>query len=439
MAVPDDVDALYRPLGGVEGWSGVPVKSAVWDQDVLRLRRLGHQEPALADMVGRGCLLAAAYQSGALATAHGGDRDLTLALISGAGSLATVAAREPDHPDAPEHLRANYDALCLAHTAPADPAFPSPAWVQRVHAVACGPQQVHPVHTEAGWQDHVLAHGDYKHHANHQRTEEGGWRAFAPVAELDREMGRLGETLSSDAFNRLHPVAQAACALHAIVHIGPFAVGNGRAGRALASAFLLRAGGLPLVVFADEARAYTDALDSAEAGDASALVGLVEGHCANTAALVAAAASSPDARALESWRRQVQAAHGLHAMLPAAVDGALGRHRRRQDLRWRSDLTDAVVLPMSAPASHERFDEPPLTVRVPAGGSSAVEDVLLIDAHPLSVDDRGVVVRAEQAALELDVPPAELLDGPGDVAARLEPWLDRVMMSLAVRVAAELE
>ena len=50
--------------------------------------------------------------------------------------------------------------------------------------------------------------------------------------------------------------------------------------------------------------------------------------------------------------------------------------------------------------------------------------------------DDGVVLRAEQAQVRLVV---GLDETPATLAARLHPWLDRVLSTLALRVAAETE
>jgi hypothetical protein len=369
-------------------------------------------------MVARGALLAAAHQSGALDGVHDGDRTVALALLSGVASPAAVAD------DARPHVGANYRALLLAQAA-TDADLASPAWMRRVHEVACRPQLSHPVRGEAGIQDHVLAAGDFKHHPNHARTASGAWVAHAPLRLLGEEMGRLADTAGSPEFAALPRVARAAYVLHALTHVAPFADGNGRVARVLAGAHVLAATGVPLLVFADDATTYDNALAAVGAGDPAVLVAFVD-RCSRDLVdrldgLWATARSAPEqAAALDRWRRRAGAGSALAAMLPAAVERALGRHRRRSDLGWLSPLGDATV------AADLVIDVPP----------TAVGEILVVDAHPLD-DDGVLLLRATHAQLRLALHPEEV--AAGGLEARLDPWLDRVVSVLALRVAAELE
>jgi hypothetical protein len=67
--------------------------------------------------------------------------------------------------------------------------------------------------------------------------------------------------------------------------------------------------------------------------------------------------------------------------------------------------------------------------------SVAVAEVQPVEPHPV-LDDDVVVLRAEEAQLRLGIRPDEV---GGDLVARLDPWLDRAVSVLALRVAAELE
>ncbi len=145
--------------------------------------------------------------------------------------------------DVRAHVRANLDALELARDAGV-----SEAAIRRIHDVACRPQLTHEVIVEGHVQDHVMAPGDYKHHPNHIRLDDGGWLATAPVALVPTEMAKLVELAASPAFAGLHPVAQAGWLHDAVLHVQPFADGNGRVARALAGGVLLRAASVPLVM-----------------------------------------------------------------------------------------------------------------------------------------------------------------------------------------------
>ena len=320
-------------------------------------------------MASRGTRLAAAYQSAALDGVVPVDDDVARSLVRGGASLASLDG------DSRAHVRANLDALELAREAGV-----SEAAIRRIHDVACRPQLTHKVIVEGHVQDHVMAPGDYKHHPNHIRTDDGGWVATAPVALVRPEMARLVELAASPEFARLHAAAQAGWLHDAVLHVQPFADGNGRVARALAGAVLLRSAGVPLVVFGGG----VDVM--------GAVVGLVD--------LMA----GTDPGALDAWRARSAAAEEMRRHLVPALEQAL----RRPAPGHRADVSGATVAD--------------LVVRVPGVD---VTEVLTIDAHPL--DDGPVSVTAREAGLRLVA---------GDP---VEPWADQVVRVLALRVAAEMD
>jgi len=333
---------------------------------VARIEALREDDPDRAAMATRGAMLAAAYQSAAFDGVVPVEDDLARSLVRGGASLASLDGERR------AHVRANLDALELARDTGV-----SEATIRAIHAEACRPQLTHQVLVEGQLQDHVMAPGDYKHHPNHIRLDAGGWRATAPVARVRPEMARVVELATG-----LHPVTQARWLHDALLHVQPFADGNGRVARALAGGVLLRAASVPLVVFGD--------------GDidlVGAVVGLVE--------LMASA----DRAALQAWRARSAAAEDLRRRLVPALEKALGRPgaARRADVSGATVGTDLVV-------------------RVPGVG---VGEVLTIDAHPL--DDGPVSVTAREAALRLAA------------GQPVEPWVERVVSVLALRVAAEKE
>jgi len=91
--------------------------------------------------------------------------------------------------------------------------------------------------------------------------------AYAPVDRTQSEMQKLMRELEGEAFRMAHPVVQASYAHYAFVVIHPFADGNGRVSRALASVYTYREASVPLLVFADERRTYFSALAKADNGD----------------------------------------------------------------------------------------------------------------------------------------------------------------------------
>jgi hypothetical protein len=85
----------------------------------------------------------------------------------------------------------------------------------------------------------------------------------------------LVSELRADAFERAHPALQAAFSHYALVRIHPFADGNGRVARALASIYLYREASMPFLLFADQADSYLAALRAADVGRPQVFVDFV--------------------------------------------------------------------------------------------------------------------------------------------------------------------
>jgi Fic family protein len=102
-------------------------------------------------------------------------------------------------------------------------------------------------------------------------------------------MARLVAEMRSDSFLAAHPVLQAAYAHYGLVVIHPFADGNGRVARALASAFTYRAISMPIVILSEHKEAYLDALESADKGEYQVFVDFMAARSFDTITMVAEA------------------------------------------------------------------------------------------------------------------------------------------------------
>ncbi|PXA67484.1 Fic family protein [Cryobacterium arcticum] len=162
-------------------------------------------------------------------------------------------------------------------------------WIKELHAIVCASQESFTVLTAVGTQERSLPLGTYKTDPNsplNLATNEV--HSYAPPMDTGPEMARLIEQLRSDEFIAAHPILQAAYAHYAFVCIHPFADGNGRVSRALASTYLYRNPGVPLVIFADQKGEYLDALEAADAGNSSAFVHFVSERAIDTVGMVKA-------------------------------------------------------------------------------------------------------------------------------------------------------
>lgn len=142
----------------------------------------------------------------------------------------------------------------------------SAAWVRQVHATLCAEPATYTVLVNGTPTKRPLPLGEYKELPNNPTRPDGTTFHYAPPADVPAEMARLIDNLHSAEFQQWHPVIQAAYAHYGFVRIHPFADGNGRVARALASLFLYRSPRLPLVMYADQKPKYLDALEAADAG-----------------------------------------------------------------------------------------------------------------------------------------------------------------------------
>ncbi len=275
----------YRPFPDLVGW----VPSVDLSSADGAFARLAEARVAVSpDDLERALTVAtryAAVDTGALEGLYATTRGFTRTI---AEQTATWEAALGQHPAAMREAIADqlsgYEMVLDAATR----SVPITAvWMRQLHEVICRSEESHRVLTPLGWQDQPLHKGKYKTQPNNPTSAETGRvHHYAPPSDVPGEMSRLVDTLSSEAFANSHPVIQAAYAHYAFVSIHPFADGNGRVARALASAFLYRNPGVPLVIFADQRNAYLDSLEAADTGDATDFVRFVRDRAAETADLV---------------------------------------------------------------------------------------------------------------------------------------------------------
>lgn len=211
---------------------------------------------------------AAAVDTGAVEDLYGTTHSLTM-------TIATQAAQweqqTDDHSPTMRGLfEAQLDAYQLALDIAHQDELMNESYVRQLHATLTRVQTHYRARTPAGEQDLPLPHGEYKAHPNQVRMRDGSIRHFASVLETQHEMSRLINELRSSEFQQAHPLSQAAYAHYAFVIVHPFADGNGRVARALASIFTFRAVGLPFLLFESQKNDYRAALAAADKGDVQA-------------------------------------------------------------------------------------------------------------------------------------------------------------------------
>lgn len=222
------------------------------------------------------------------------------------------------------------------------------AWIRRLHEVLCASQESHTVVTAVGEQEQPLPKGQYKALPNNPTNVDTG-RIFhySPVSDTSSEMHRLLDELDTAGFKAAHPVVQAAYAHYAFVRVHPFADGNGRVARALASLFLYRSPGVPLVIFADQKDLYLDALEAADEGRPGAFVAFIAERAVDTIELVRTSLgrTGTASEALRQIRSDLSGRAGLSHTEYDALNHRLGQllQERLTGLLREADLPDGVV------------------------------------------------------------------------------------------------
>lgn len=281
-------------------WANVVFDSQVFDaaEDRLARRRASSGEDALARAVQQ-ATRAAAVDTGAIEGLYSTDRGFTRTVATQAAAWEMAAESRGPHvlPAIDDALHA-YEYVLDAATE-ARPI--TETWIRELHQIICRSQEEFIVHTAVGPQAQPLPKGVYKSMPNSPTSLSSGLvHHYAPVLDTPHEMSRLIQELNSVDFLEAHPVLQAAYAHYAYVCVHPFADGNGRVARALASVYLYRRPGVPLVVFADQRDQYLDALEAADGGSYELFVNFMEARSVDTIGIVCASIQSDGPSAASS-------------------------------------------------------------------------------------------------------------------------------------------
>jgi len=271
-----EIDARYKPFPPFSDWPKGLSDEEPWQAARDELQRASDQATE-ADLLHAQAIArrVAAFDTGAIEGLYSTNRGLTFTVAEQTALWEQkVDAQGPD-------ARALFEAqlrafeLVLDHVTEFVPTV-TQAWIRRIHEEITAPQDSYVVHTSIGPQEQPLPKGEYKKYPNHVRTSRGGIHAYAPVASTQAEMQRLLDELGSDEFQNAHPVLQSSYAHYGLVVVHPFADGNGRLARAVASAYTYRDASIPLMVMDEHRVDYLSALAAADAGDAVPFVEVVE-------------------------------------------------------------------------------------------------------------------------------------------------------------------
>lgn len=318
-------DGAYEPFPPVEAWAAVPFDTALYEQyaALLDAARAEASDEARERAV-RQAIRYAGTDTGAIEGLYTTDRGFTRTVAVEAA--AWEAAANERGPNAAEIIKDQIAAYEWVLDLVTQKVAVTEHVVRELHAMLCRSQETYVVHTALGRQERPLPKGEYKTFANNPTLASGRVHHYAPPDEVPSEMHRLVASMGSAAYEALHPVLQSAYVHYALAAIHPFADGNGRTARALASVPLYRDRRVPLMVLADERDAYLDALGEADGGNLGAFVSFVADRVVDVLALaeltMRAGASADTTASLEALRQMAETARAYDA---ASIDTTAGR------------------------------------------------------------------------------------------------------------------
>jgi len=439
-------DEGYQPFPDISAWTAVPFDPTTYDQyaALLEQARAEATEEAREHAV-KTAMRYAGTDTGAIEGLYTTDRGFTRTVaIEAAGWEAAANERGPN---AAAIIKDQIEAYEWVLDLVAESRPVTEHVIRELHVMLCRSQDTYVVHTEVGPQEQPLPKGQYKTLPNNPTSlATGQIHHYAPPDMVAPEMARLVASLSSESYLAAHPVVQAAYLHYSFVAIHPFADGNGRVSRALASVPLYRALRVPFMLLREDRDEYLDCLAAADSGDLRRFVSFVVERVIETVDLavltVRAGAQADQAGSLARLRDLVTGVGGLsHDQLDAVANRLLDAVHSEV-----SEQVAALSLPVGVSLTVDvrqgRFDAP--------GYRSSVADPRIVQINAESHPPAGArrAIRIVTLIATDDDCPAFLVAGMGrraEFAVRdVEPTLRtvaRVKISALVTeiIAAALE
>jgi len=441
------VDALYRPFPDFVSWPRLgPIQRDLWERFSTELSE--RKRTVTADQLARAvnvAVRAAAIDTGAIEGLYQVDRGFTMSVALQAFAWEYALGERG------EGVRELFEAQLAGYELAIDAvkgATPlSEAWLRSLHEQICAPQKTYRVYTAMGLQDQPLPKGRYKKLPNHVRLPDGSYHPYAPIVEVAPEMHRLFEQLHTTAFEEAHPVEQTAYAHYALTSVHPFADGNGRVARALASVYLYKNISIPLVVYANQRPQYFDVLSKADEGDPEPWLTFVADRGLDTMQLVEerlrrAAGTQPDeiAERVASYMSPPE----------ARLDNLALRLLRELQARWkratapvRTAVGGAEVYDLVSkeptPHGYRRTTTPAIRVSL---GSRPPEAAVTFRVNVACDDENPFRFQLEALASDdlLDIREADVTpELTASLSLRLDHWIKRQLAAVLVRLEREVQ
>jgi fido (protein-threonine AMPylation protein) len=324
------------------------------------------------------------------------------------------------------------------------------AGIRTLHQVLCAPQKTFRVLTDMGWQEQELPQGQYKTRPNHVRLTDGTLHAYAPVDRVSTEMHRLLEQMRTPEFEAAHPVLQASYCHYAFVVIHPFADGNGRVARALASTFFYRALSIPLVIFENQRPAYLDSLRAADRGDFGPVISLFRDRGIDTMQWVSESLMTAGVAKAEELAKRIQdfAPKRWSGLSDAELSSISNRILRQighsYEERTRSLKSSQIA---GYTESFRALEDPPNqayrsfseVLRLFLGSETLQipqESIIATVAHATSPNPFPILIRADSNGDELAVRPEDVYpELAPHFLLRLDQWVERQLGRMLSEIA----
>ncbi|WP_191281496.1 Fic family protein [Pseudolysinimonas yzui] len=387
----EPVVAPYKAFPTFKEWVAAPFDASIFERFELQLEEArATADSSVFDEVVTQATRSAAVDTGALEGIFETDRGFTYSVAAGAAFADIRAVKGATAARAIEDALNAYEFVLNAATRKD---YLTEVWIRDLHATICRSQETYTVVTEHGSAQRDLPKGVYKTEPNNPiHLNTNVIHSYAPVVDTAPEMARLVDELRSPRFEAAHPVLQASYAHYAFVCVHPFADGNGRVSRALASVYLYRRPGVPLVIYADQKAAYLDSLEAADRGDYAKFIDFVKFRLIDSLASarqdIRAAAAPSVAKQLEQLAILQTGRAGLpHAELDALASYLLEALR----VAFGEHVTEALVTPPLSTRNQVTQGDPGATP--PEGMRKVVQaptflDVQIASAAPGSATSR---------------------------------------------------
>lgn len=339
----------------------------------------------------------------------------------------------------------------------------STSYIKELHAALLRNQPTHTVEDQFGHAfEKLLERGCYKSVPNSPTRPDGLVHEFSPPEHVASEMDRL---LQMHAEHQSHDVpieVEAAWLHHRFTQIHPFADGNGRVARAIASLVFIKAGWFPLVVTNDGRVRYIEALEKADAGDLRPLIAMfvesqrtallqatevaLERPIGSTSEAIAAARDRLMLRGrlpLKEWLQATKTAASLHQSarerfqkVAQELQQEIGGLGRNFDFREDRGVPNASAHAKAIQASGHATDFDEYQAVSSLLLNTGRHEAIVLSFHALGPSFHGII--GVVAYLSLDgIEPILIKDGTFQInyaedlaaaQARFSAWLGRVIV-----------